>query len=473
MVHRHLRLYFITAFCLLWAEAGVTAEERSSISENTEQTRSWNRFAGSLYDLHKHLTERRKVHMEEETGGYGGHLGGRDFYKEIKYYDSKNRRLLSRIRWERAPPARIHTIEVFIYDESGRLIRDYVAAYLPRFRHAPYQTLVNFHHYDDDLHGFRQFDASDIRIYEQCRGRFFGEAIDISFEEYEIPDHASLIADAVIREAYTACFSGMPASAAPYLDPLAELPGSADVDPPDAKNPRSTDADIDRLIQRYTRAIAAAPTDAQLYLKRGDAFFLIHEFDKAIEDFTATIKHDKKLDEAYFGRGMAYGRAGELDKAIADLTVYIERRPTSSLAYTKRGVRYIWKGDLRKAKQDLLRAVALDATNAEAHDDLGVVYAQEKHYAPAIGHFQSSIRHDPTYQKAYHNLAIIYYLTERGELALQAVDEALALSPENRNSLLLKSAVLASLGRDQEAKAIKDNAEFLPEGNWTEQFAIQ
>ena len=473
MVRRHLRLSFITAFCFLLAEAGVTAEERSTIGENTEQTRSWNRFAGALYELHEYLTGSRRIHMEQETGGYGGHLGGRDYYNEIKYYDSMNGRLLSRIRWERAPPERIHTIEVFIYDESGRLIRDYVAAYLPRFRHAPYQTLINFHHYDDGLHGFRQFDASDIRIYEQCRGRFFGEAIDIALEDYEIPDHASLIPDAVIREAYTDCFSDMPASAAPYLDPLAELPGSAGVDPPDAKNPRSTDADIDRLIQRYTRAIAAAPTAAQLYLKRGDAFFLIHEFGKAIEDFTAAIKHDNKLDDAYFGRGMAYGRAGELDRAIADLTVYIERRPTSSLAYTKRGVRYIWKGDLQKAKQDLLRAVALDATNAEAHDDLGVVYAQEKHYAPAIGHFQASIRHDPIYQKAYHNLAIIYYLTERGELALQTVDKALALSPENRNSLLLKSSVLASLGRHQEAKTIKDNAEFLPEGNWTEQFAIQ
>ena len=66
-------------------------------------------------------------------------------------------------------------------------------AYLPVFRNAPFQTLINLHHYEGKLDVFRQFDASGTRIYEQCKGRFLGGEVDISLEEDRIPSRAALI----------------------------------------------------------------------------------------------------------------------------------------------------------------------------------------------------------------------------------------------------------------------------------------
>lgn len=468
-----------TLFSLLWAvtaSIAITsvgaADKQSPVEVNDQQVHAWNVFASALYGLHKHLVKTYGVRSQERVGGYGGVSGGANFYKEVRTYDTKTEKLLSQIRWETAHPDRIHTIEVFIYDESGRLVRDYAAAYMPVFRNAPFQTLINLHYYNQDLHAYRQFDASDVLIYEQCKGRLLGQTVNISLDEDEIPVDAVSLPDTRVRQAYNACFAALPTSAGPYLNPLAEF---QELRKPDAtmQGGPSAIAEIERRIEHYTQAIAAAPSEAGLYVERGAAYLFAQAFDEAIADYSAAIKLDDRLDEAYFGRGMAYGRAGRSDEGIADLTVFINRNPGSSLAHTKRGVRYMWKGDLARAQQDLTRAIALNDSNAEAHDDLGVVYAQQQQYSKAIEHFLTAIHHDRNYQKAYHNLAMVYFISDRPLAALSTVDEALALSRQSRDSLLLKSSILASLGRQQEAELLASEAALLPPADWSERSAIR
>jgi len=83
------------------------------------------------------------------------------------------------------------------------------------------------------------------------------------------------------------------------------------------------------------------------------------------------------------------------------------------------------------------------------------------------------VKYDHTYFKAFHNQAMVYYITGQEILALAAVEQALALMPDQRNSLLLKANILHELGRDEEAAKIKDDAEFLPKGNWSERITVQ
>lgn len=231
--------------------------------------------------------------------------------------------------------------------------------------------------------------------------------------------------------------------------------------------------DAERQIRQLSQKIEESPTDDTLRVRRGDLYFELHEFDRAVEDYTKAIKLNDKADQAYFGRGMALARAGFIQEGIRDLTVYLKRHPDSSRAYTKRGVRYLWLGQGAKAEQDLRQAIALDARNAEAHDDLGVVLAQRKDYVQAEKHFATAIRIDPTYQKAHHNLAMVRYLTGQDLLALIAVNDSLQLAPRYRDSLLLKAEILKALGRLEESRAIKEDAEFLPEGNWSETAPLQ
>ena len=115
----------------------------------------------------------------------------------------------------------------------------------------------------------------------------------------------------------------------------------------------------------------------------------------------------------------------------------------------------------------------MNPDNAEAHDDLGVIYARRGEYPRAIRHFSQTLRIDPSYIKARHNLAMVYYISGQDNEALANVDMVLAVTPQARDSLLLKAEILQQLGHVSAAAAIKQEAEFLPEGNWSEHIAIE
>jgi len=228
-----------------------------------------------------------------------------------------------------------------------------------------------------------------------------------------------------------------------------------------------------KQIETLSQQIDKNRTNAKLFLKRGDLYFLTHDFDSAVEDFSMAIKLDKSLDAAWFGRGMAQGRLGYIQEGINDLSVYIKRNPNDSRALTKRGVRYLWKGEKENALQDLKLAIKINPNNAEAHDDLGVVLAQMGDYKQAIKHFSQTILIDNTYQKGYHNLAMALHVTENDIMALDNVNKSLTLNPESRDSLLLKSSILAAMGNLVEAKRIENEAMFLPGPNWHESAPIK
>lgn len=225
-------------------------------------------------------------------------------------------------------------------------------------------------------------------------------------------------------------------------------------------------------LEKYSRMIEAEPHYAPFHTLRGDAYYALDDLYAAMQSYSDAIKLDDGQDRAYFGRGMALGRMGLVDKGIADLDVYIRRHPESSVAYTKRGVRNIWRNDLGAAERDLTRAIELDPKNAEAHDDLGVVHAKHGRLAQAAHHFSAAIQLDPSYQKACHNLAIVFYMTRQYPEALQILDAGLQLEAGSRSSLQLKASILQAMGRTEEAKKLAEQAEFMPEDNWSERSAV-
>jgi tetratricopeptide (TPR) repeat protein len=451
-----------TALILFFAVVSVAgaAEDQATVHEDRTRVDQWNRFAARLYEVHRERMAGRQIRTETKEGGYGGDFSKGFHYVETSYFDRESGRLLARIRRNKAKPDILHTIEENFYDAKGRVIRDYTAAWLPRFHNAPYQTLIDLHVYNGKLHAFRQFDASGEIIFEKCEGSYSGKAVNMSLEDYEIPTNQMEMSGV-----YLACFSGLPSVAGKWLDPRSELPARQ----------RSSRSDLDpgQQLAKLNAQLKREPRNGKLYIRRGDLLFAQHEFDRAVVDYDRAIRLNPKLDQAWFGRGMALGRAGKLDRAIADLTVFVQRNPESSVGFTKRGIRRVWNGDLKQARRDLERAIELDPGNSEAHDDLGVLFARDHEYALAMQHFRKAIRHDASYAKAYHNLATTYYLKGNPKESLTWVEGALALDPENRNSLLLKSEALLALGREDEARIIRDEAEQLPQGNWTERLGVQ
>jgi len=200
----------------------VTSQLTNRLQDDTHVPR-WNKFVDDLFTVHQHLIKDRNVYTKESNGGYGGVTNDTEFYHEVRYYDGETDRLLSNIKRENKNPDNIHAIDVNIYDDQGRIIRDYSAYYLPKYRNAPYQTLIDIHHYSKNLHSIRQFDANNELLFEFCEGTHNGEPVKISHESHEIPDRISDINKKSQRDMYKACFNQMTKSAGAYINPLNEI----------------------------------------------------------------------------------------------------------------------------------------------------------------------------------------------------------------------------------------------------------
>ncbi len=176
--------------------------------------RTWNAFARNLEALHRRLTDADGIEVRTSLGGYAGRP---HFYRQKEYY--RDGRLVSRVQWETAHPENLHTIEVYIRDGQGRVIRDYAAAFLPDYRNAPVQTLITLHRYNGDLHAFRTFDASGYRIVERCDGRFDGHEVTLLLDEDEIDEAIGDPKGIMATPEYRACFGDLAQKAGKYLTP--------------------------------------------------------------------------------------------------------------------------------------------------------------------------------------------------------------------------------------------------------------
>lgn len=109
-----------------------------------------------------------------------------------------------------------------------------------------------------------------------------------------------------------------------------------------------------------TVATPGSPSGAEFYLRRGEDFSGVRDYDRAIADYNTAIQLKPDYAEAYNDRGFAYYLKGDAERAIADYTRAIALRPNYPKAYNSRGVVYMSHGyGAAKAVADFDRAIAL------------------------------------------------------------------------------------------------------------------
>ena len=199
--------------------------ENSLMAQLEKRHLVWNGFVDNLYALHKQRLQGVDYYTEESIGGYGGLTDDLNFYHETRFFDSNNGKLLAVLQMEKKNPKNIHSIDVYIYDEQDRLLREYSATYLPSRRTSPLETVITLHAYANKLHSFREFDASDILFYEQCTDAVNEKNVLFALHYEDIPGSLNEL-EPNQQQNYRACFSHLGSSAGAYLNPLVELSGS-------------------------------------------------------------------------------------------------------------------------------------------------------------------------------------------------------------------------------------------------------
>jgi len=191
----------IFLFLLLFFSVSAITVATEPMKEDNTHVRVWNKFMDDSLALHKKITSGNDIKVKKSIGGYAQN---KNFYTEYRYY--KDDRLISQVQWEKDNPQQIHTIEVYLHDKKGRLVRDFMAAYLPYYHNAPTQTLITFHHYNGDLHAFRSFDASGDTTLERCVGKNEkGQSINMLLDENDFFNEED---DTMETLEYQECFAG-------------------------------------------------------------------------------------------------------------------------------------------------------------------------------------------------------------------------------------------------------------------------
>ena len=157
-------------------------------------------FHNKLQALHLQQIALYNIRTKEEIADYKGSSAAGYRYVDTHYYDTENGNLVSHIRRDGSKPELIHIIEVNIY-ENKKLVRDYGSITLPWAPLYPVRTYINLHHYDNQLHSFRQYDVDGQVKFEFCEGSFAGKPVHISLDEGDI-NAGSTTAE------YKSCFDG-------------------------------------------------------------------------------------------------------------------------------------------------------------------------------------------------------------------------------------------------------------------------
>lgn len=171
------------------------------------------KFKQALFELHQQQVKDKQLRLEETEGQYNGKAAERYHYRDTKYYEVGSTRLLSHIRSDADSPETLHIIEIYVYDNTGRVVRDFASVSLPTSPAYPARTLLNFHRYNGELHSFRQFNEFGDVTYEDCAGLLKNRRLKLALDAADIKPAVTATLE------YKACFDGMETEWGAYAIP--------------------------------------------------------------------------------------------------------------------------------------------------------------------------------------------------------------------------------------------------------------
>lgn len=167
----------------------------------------------------------------------------------------------------------------------------------------------------------------------------------------------------------------------------------------------------------------------------------------------------RELATAHLNRGQAYRAVGDRDRAAADygaaIKLFDEATSTASLdasQFLQRGIAHHALDDVDRALSDYDEAIRLDTGNALAHVDRGILIATRKaDMRRAIGDFDRALALTPDNVDTLILRGNAYTSVGEHGRALADLDRAAALAPDNPRAFMVRGLVNARLGDMQRA----------------------
>ena len=199
-----------------------------------------------------------------------------------------------------------------------------------------------------------------------------------------------------------------------------------------------------------------APPEASLY--RAVATLRTSANDVAV-DYLLRALPDSGIDAAapWLDLAQAQISLGHLDDAEATLEALLAREPDDALALEYLGSVHLIAGRLERAAELFARATRAENVRPEALYNASIATAPSDPEA-ALELLEATLERRPNYAKAWRQKGRLLLSTERYEPAVDALERALSLEPDDAPSYEMIVAALTALDRNAEARRFAEHA---------------
>jgi tetratricopeptide (TPR) repeat protein len=240
------------------------------------------------------------------------------------------------------------------------------------------------------------------------------------------------------------------------------------------------------------RLVAVEPNNADARLLLGSLLMEQNKKTESIAQLTAAVRLRPKSDEAQNALGEAYTKFGDTADARVAFEKAVALKPTSGIAQSNLGQALLAAGDAKAAAQHLDQAIHLlgktdDA--ADAHYLRAKLYTQDEDTQQAVTHleqavairpnfaaawsdlgqarrtlqddpgalaaFERAVASDPRDSVALYRLGAEYLRQDKPHLAVESLDKAYRLTPEDQSTLNALQTALRRDGNPEAADRIK------------------
>lgn len=245
---------------------------------------------------------------------------------------------------------------------------------------------------------------------------------------------------------------------------LACLPANADSDDSydkgmsllRARNPKES-------IPFFDIAIKQCDTKSKYYLRRGEAYKLTCQFDKAEADLLKALKLRPGLIEAHFYLGEVYHNSGRLDDAIKEFSIAIAAEPDHGEWVHMRGQTFSDAKKFPEAIKDFSKAIELQPGKDRYYKDRALSYYRLKQYEKAILDYDACIRLKPDLPTSWLARGECHRELKQYSKALQDYTDCLRVRPGEVRAFVGRAKIYELMGRkdlaDKDLKKATEQAE--------------
>lgn len=188
---------------------------------------------------------------------------------------------------------------------------------------------------------------------------------------------------------------------------------------------------LDGAIRESNAALSLAVGFAPAWLVRGQAYLAQNELGSALNDLNQGLGHDPQNADLFAARCSVHARLGDDGAAASDCDSALALEGQHAGALEQRGMIRYRAGDRAGAQSDFLEAVTYDPNSYFAHYYLGFFALQEGRYPEAINYLSLALETAPYLGQAYAARGVAYRISGEWDLALNDLEAALELQPDD------------------------------------------